>query len=79
LITFSPRQKTDWGKKRTFFEIFFGGPFLTAFWQNLEPPEALDGSDASRVEKRAFARPNARLARSSSTKAVVKLRGGPKL
>jgi len=23
LITFSPRQKTDWGKKRTFFEDLF--------------------------------------------------------
>jgi hypothetical protein len=23
LITFSPRQKTDWGKKRTFFENLF--------------------------------------------------------
>jgi hypothetical protein len=24
LITFSPREKTDWGKKRSFLKIYFG-------------------------------------------------------
>jgi hypothetical protein len=42
LITFSPRQKTDWGKKRTFFEDLFW-PRIKTRLTDMRKREHVDG------------------------------------